>query len=181
MENVIIAAIFSLIGIIIGIIFNELLRRKNRIEVFSSVVFERRLSIYEQLYTKVQEGQSIINDIISNPSYSKEECVDIISNTILDLAAFSDKNGFYIDRDLAAHCTALWMGLEDICPISDDNERNQLIHEYTEKYKNTIRMIEEEAGINQLKNLFKSINKPKFNSPTIDRINELRKEMREQK
>ena len=175
MDNVIIAAIFSLIGIVIGVIFNELLRRKNRIENFSSTIFEKRLNIYEQLFKKVQEDYSIISDIISNPSYSKEECNTIISSIIYDLACFGDENNFYIDKDLSAHCTALWMGVEDICPIIDENERKKVLCEYNEKYKNTIRMIEEDAGIYQLKNLFKSINKPKFESPIIDLLNELRK------
>ena len=178
MGNVIVAAIFGLIGIILGVILNEVFRRKNRIESFAPTVFERRLNIYEELFKKVQQANNIARDVISNPAYSEEQRHDIVSVVVLDIASFCDDNGFFIDGDLGAHCIALLMGVEDIYLLGDEAEKQQATREYHESYINTIRMIEEEAGVHQVKKLFKSISKPKLDSPIIARLNELREEKR---
>jgi len=179
MGNLIVAAIFGLIGIILGVILNEVFRRKNRIESFASTVFERRLNIYEELFKKVQEANNIASDVISNPAYSEEQRNDIISIAGLDIAEFCDENAFFIDSDLGAHCTALLLGdVEKIYLLDDETEKQRAIREYRENYMNTLRMIEEEAGVHQVKKLFKSISKPKLDSPIIARLNELREEKR---
>ena len=178
MGNVTIAAIFGLIGIILGVILNEVFRRKSRVENFASIVFERRLDIYEELFKKIQEANIIANDIISNPAYSEKQRNDIIFTAGLDIAEFCDENAFFIDSDLGAHCTALLMGVEDIYLLDDEAKKQQAIREYHESYINTMRMIEEEAGVHQVKKLFKSISKPKLDSPIIARLNELREEKR---
>ena len=125
MANVIIAAIFGLIGIILGVILNEVFRRKNRIESFASIVFERRLNIYEELFRKVQEVNSIAGDVISNPAYSEEQRHDIVSSVILDIASFCDENAFLIDNDLGAPCTTLLMGVEDIYLLGDETKNDR--------------------------------------------------------
>ncbi len=179
MENVIVAAIFGLIGIILGVILNEVFRRKSRIENFASIVFEKRLNIYEQLFKKIQEANTIANDVISNPAYSEKERNDIIFVAGLDIAEFCDEHAFFIDSDLGAHCTALMLGdIEKIYALDDEPEKQRTIREYQESYTNTLRMIEEEAGVYQVKKLFKSISKPKLDSPIIARLNELREEKR---
>jgi metal-dependent HD superfamily phosphatase/phosphodiesterase len=178
MGNVIVAAIFGLIGIIVGIILNEVFRRKNRIESFASTVFERRLNIYEELFKKVQEAYEIADDVISNPAYSQEQRRDIVFVAGLDIAEFCDENAFFIDSDLGAHCTALLMGVEDIYPLGDEAEKQKAIREYRENRISTLRMIEEEAGVYQVKTLFKSISKPRLDSPFIAYLNELREEKR---
>ena len=179
MESVIIAAIFGLIGIILGVILNEVFRRKSRVENFASIIFEKRLNIYEELFKKIQEANIIANDIISNPAYSEEQRNDIIFTAGLDIAEFCDENAFFIDSDLGAHCTALLLGdVERIYPLDDEAEKQRAIREYREYYMNTLRMIEEEAGVHQVKKLFKSISKPKLDSPIIARLNELREEKR---
>jgi hypothetical protein len=182
MENVIVAAIFGLIGIILGVILNEVFRRKNRIESFASTVFERRLNIYEELFKKIQKANDSASDVISNPAYSEEQRNDIIFVAGLDIAKFCDENAFFIDSDLGAHCTALLLGdVEKYYLLDDEAEKQRAIREYREDYMNTLRMIEEEAGMHQVKKLFKSISKPKLDSPIIARINELREEERKKR
>ncbi len=179
MESVILPAIFGLMGIILGVILNEVFRRRNRIESFASIVFERRLNIYEELFKKIQEANSIASDIISNPAYSQEQRNDIIFNAGLAIAEFCGENAFFIDSDLGAHCTALLLGdVEKIYLLDDETEKQRAIREYREDYMNTLRMIEEEAGVYRVKKLFKSITKPKLDSPIIARLNELREEKR---
>lgn len=167
-------------GIILGVFLNELLRRRSRIESFSSTVFERRLGIYEELFKKIQAAYQIATDLIENPAYSKEQRHDIVSDAILDIASFCDENDLFIDSDLVAHCTALLMGVEVIFHMTDEAEKQKAIHDFRDEYANTKRIIAEDSGVQQVNALFKSIAKPKLSSPIIDRINELREEKREQ-
>ena len=124
--DIILPAIFGLMGIILGIVLNEIFRRRSRIEYFSTIVFEKRLNIYEQLYKKIQEAGIIVEDVISNPEYTEEERNQAIFVTGLDIAKFNDENEFYIDKDLGASCTALLLGdQEKIFYIDDENEKQK--------------------------------------------------------
>jgi len=155
---------------------------KTELRCFASTVFERRLNIYEELFKKIQKANDSASDVISNPAYSEEQRNDIIFVAGLDIAEFCDENAFFIDSDLGAHCTALLLGdVEKIYLLDDEAEKQRAIREYREDYMNTLRMIEEEAGVHQVKKLFKSISKPKLDSPIIARINELREEERKKR
>lgn len=169
-------AFIGLLGVFIGIVLNEYLRRRSRIENYSNKIFEKRLDAYEGLMIRVHLASEVASEIISNSDLTKQERHDAISEVILNIASFVDDNEFYVDSDLGGHCTALFMGVEDIPEIKDENEKEKAISEYWRQYRNTKRMVLDDSGIAEINRLFKSVNKPKLSSPIIERIRELKAE-----
>ena len=86
------SALIGLLGVFIGIFITEYLRRRNRIENYSHLIFEKRLKIYENLYNKINAISSDSTDIIENPEYSKDERLNKWSPVVLDLAEYLDQN-----------------------------------------------------------------------------------------
>lgn len=168
-------ALIGLLGVLLGIILNETLRRRHRIENYSSLVFKKRLEIHEELFQRVGHCHEIAADLIKNEAYSKTERHEIVSNAILPIAKYCDENELYINEELSAHCIALLMGVEDIFCIGDEKTKKKEIDEFWKNFNNAKKMIRKEAGIADLDKLFMSITKSKLSSPVIDYIRSLRK------
>ena len=174
-------AVIGILGVIIGAGLDELIRRRQRIELYTVKVFEKRMEKYEKLTDLLHDASEIANEVMENEDYSVKQRHDIISSVILPIANFVDENKLYIDSDIAAHCVATFMGAEDIMEMIDPAEREMGIKEVREMYVNAIRMIKEISGIAEIEKTFKVITKPKLTSPVIDRIRELRKEQKDLK
>lgn len=170
-------ALIGLLGVLIGILLNEMLRRRNRIESYATRVFDKRLEIYEGLYTRVCVSGEIANDVIKNPKYSQKERHEIVSATIHDIAGWCDSHEMYINEELAVHCTPLLMGVEEIYDIEDGNEKKDQIEQFRNNLQNAKKMIRKESGIQDIEKMFSSITKPKHTSPIIDYYRKKRREL----
>ncbi len=159
---------------ILGVLLNEGIRRRRRIETFSPKLFEKRLEKYEKLMVLLQAGFEVAADVMSNPTHSQEERHDLISQAIRSIAQFTDQEELYIDPELGAHCVATFMGAEDVLLIGDPKEREEAEQDIRDMYKEAKRMIREDSGIFEIEKLFRSIHKPRITSPVIDRIRYLR-------
>jgi len=62
------------------------------------------------------------------------------------------------------------MGAEEVFGMTDEHKKEQCIEEIQKMYKNTKRMIREDAGVVEIDNLFKRITKSQLSSPIIDSI-----------
>lgn len=164
----------GVLGVLLGVAANEILRRKNRIEAYSARVFEKRLAIYEELSAKMVNARSIANDVMNNAGYTSKERHEIVSAIILDIAEFTDGNALYIDNELGTHCVATFMGAEDAFDIPDDAEREEVKRIIWDMDANAQRMIREDSGVAEINKLFKKLNRPSLTSPIIDRIREIR-------
>ena len=167
-------SLIGLVGVILGVLLNEGIRRSRRIETFSPKLFEKRLEKYEKLMALVQAGYDVASDVMTNPAHSQEERHALISQAILGIAQFTDQEELYLDPELGAHCVATFMGAEDALSIEDPKEREQAQREVLDMYKEAKRMIREDSGIFEIEKLFRSIHKPRLTSPVIDRIRYLR-------
>jgi hypothetical protein len=167
--------LIGLSGVIVGIVINEYLRRGRRVEQYSTLVFSKRLEIYEKLMALVHEGSTIASEVIANETLSREDRHSMISGAIVSIANFVDSNPLYLNEELAAHCTALFMGAEDIYDAVEP-QKTQLLESYYKMRRETVRMIRADAGVAQIDKLFRSINRPRITSPVIERIRELRRE-----
>lgn len=170
-------ALIGLIGVLIGIILNEMIRRRNRIENYAVNLFERRLEIYEGLYERVSSCSAVASDVIENSEYTEEMRRDIVSESIHSIAGYCDKYDMYINEELAVHCTPLLMGVEDIYSIENDDEKKDAIKRFNEDLRNAKKMIRKEAGIEDIERLFSSITRPKHSSPIIDYYRKKKKEL----
>lgn len=166
----------GVLGVLVGVAANEVLRRNNRIESYSARVFDKRLAIYEELLTKMVEGREVADDVMCNAEYSRDERHALISVTILDIAKFIDDNALYLDQDLGAHCVATFMGAEDVYDVESEVERDEMRRGIRAMDISAQRMIREDSGVAEINKLFKKLNKPSLSSPVIDRIRELKKD-----
>lgn len=169
-------ALIGLVGVLLGIIISEMVRRRHRIENYSSAVFEKRLQIQEELFRMVNCCDEVARDLIENDSYSKEERHEIVSSAILPIAKYCDDNELYISEELTVHCISLLMGVEDIFYIKSNKRKKQETDRFRKNFWNAKKMIRKETGIADLDKLFRSITRSKPSSPVIDYMKELRKE-----
>ena len=175
-----VAAFIGLLGVLIGVLINEHFRRRNRIETYSSRIFDKRIQIYEELYSKVTACSKIITDLIENPKYSREERQDMVSAAVHDLAQFGDDNSFYVNDQINVQYMTLMMGVEDVYYIDAANKKEQEINRVWKHLRDTQDMIKKESGIEELDKLFKSITRAEHKSDIIDYYNKLKSEQRKQ-
>jgi hypothetical protein len=172
--------LIGMLGVVIGTLLNEYLRRSRRVEGYSSDVFRKRLEAYETLMSLIHDGSELARKAIDDPDLSPEERHDLISTAIHPIAQFVDRNVIYIDEELGSHCVALFMGTEDIHD-APQSEKQKLLEDYYKMLQETYRMIREDSGVAQVNKLFRSINRPKITSPVIERIRYLRREQQRTK
>lgn len=67
------SALIALAGVLIGILCNEHFRRRNRIEFYSQKIFDKRLSVYENLFVMLQDGYEIVCDVMEDEDLSEYE------------------------------------------------------------------------------------------------------------
>lgn len=171
------SAIFGLVGVLLGIIINEIVRRRNRIESFATRVFDKRLEIYEELYRRIRIAKEVADDVIENSTYSKKQRHQLVSNAIHAIAGWCEDNDMYLSEELAVHCVPLLMGVEDIHDIKDEKAKQLEITRFRKNLRDAKKMIRKEAGIADIENLFSAITKPKHNSAIIEYYRKAKKEM----
>jgi hypothetical protein len=171
-------AIIGLFGVLVGIFLTEYFRRQRRIEFYSKEVFQKRLSVYEELYKKMEASYLIATDVIENPDYSEKERGKIISEVIMDVASFTDQNGLYLNENLVIHCLLTLIGVEDIFSIENPDEKETQITTFREAYGKAKQLIRKESGMETLDKLFGSISKAKLESPYISYYQKIKRERR---
>lgn len=173
----ILTASIGLIGVLLGLFINEFFRRKNRIELYSKEVFQKRLSVYEQLYEKMEHAFSVAVDIIENPQYSESERHSLWSAVVLDAAKFTDMNGLYLNQNVVVHCMMTLIGVSDIYEREAGQERDQLYVRFKRSYGESKRMVKKESGLEALDKLFGSVSKAKYKSGYIEYFQNRKKEL----
>ena len=168
-------AIIGIVGVVIGILLNEMVRRVNRKELFSEIVFNKRLEAYEYLLELIDEGQSVCCEIIDNPKLTGEQKHEMVSNMILPICEWGDKKRLYLDEEIAVHCMTLFMGIEDV-DFSNKESKEDYLKKYNTNLIKARKMIYEDSGVAKTNKLFKSINKPKIDSDVIDYLRTIKKE-----
>ena len=164
--------VIGLLGIIIGIVLAEIIRRANRIESLNNQIFNVRLKAFIDLYRLMQDTYVEVSEFIDNfKNYDQVIWNEMASKTIFSIVCFTDQNGFLISEQLKLQCCTLYMGLEDIDSKSIDSYRSEL----QEKHKNTIIMIQNESGINRINKNLKGIIRFSHKSPVIEYYNLLNK------
>ena len=170
-------AVIGLVGVCLGVGLTELARRRSRGEQFASAIFQRRLDAYEGLMALMQQGNSVAREQFGPEAPDATTRHAVISDVILPIATYCDENTLYLDEELAPHCTALFMGVEDFADL-DEPERTQAIENFSRQYRETLRMLREDSGIRRVQRVFKTINKPNIDSPVIRYLRQERKKQK---
>jgi hypothetical protein len=166
--------LLGMLGVIVGSVLNEYLRRRRRIEEYSSVIFTKRLEAYETLMSLLRDGSGKADEVINNAALSSEERHELISSAVLSIAKHVDRNVLYMNEELNTHCVALFMGIEEIHD-APESERQHHLEAYRKLKKEAYRMITEDSGIMQMNKLFERINRPRFSGAVIEAVRELRR------
>lgn len=170
--------LIGLAGILIGLLLNEYFRKTNRIENYSSKVFDKRLEVYEQLMVHVHEKSTLVTEIIENYETLEEITEDIAHEACfkagLDIMEFCDLNQLYLNEEITVHIGATFVGTGDMIDADKESRETQL-----QKFRLSIggakEMIKAESGIEELNELFKKITKAKHSSPIIEYFRESKK------
>lgn len=171
----IVSGLIGISGALIGVSANELLRRFNRIETFSTKVFEKRLEAYEGLMSRLQSGYGVATEIMQADDLPADERHAAISTIIQDIAAFTDQHVLYLDYELAGHCVATFMGAEDVCDLCEI-ERAPARQAVLDMYVEAKRMIREDSGVERIHRVFRRAAKPRFKGAFIRRLRELQRD-----
>jgi hypothetical protein len=155
-----------IVGVVVGALLNEFMRRRNRRELYAPMIFEKRLAAYEGLIKQIHHGSKVANEVIENKELTQEQRLDLISVVIHGIAEFSEKQYLYLDEELTVHCMALFMGVEDIYDAAED-DKQELLDQYRQMRKESLRMASEDSGVAEINRLFKAINKPKIEGAFI--------------
>ena len=115
-------ALIGVLGVLIGILVNEVIRRRRRIEDYSTRIFEKRLQVYEELYSRLHECYEAGNNVLSG-DHSAEERHEIMATLVFPLMEFMDKNSLYLNDEITVHCGGMWMSVDEIPSIQDGAER----------------------------------------------------------
>lgn len=168
-------AIIGLVGILIGLFISEFFRRHSRIEDYAKEIFMKRLSVYEELHSKMSEARKTATDIMESNDLSDEDRNAIWSDRVLDVAGFNDANELYVNEEIALHCLMTLIGVDDIYYIEDDEEKQKEKEKFWQNSARTIAMIRNETGLEKIDRYFGSLTKIKHKSEYIDLYQETKK------
>lgn len=171
----IIVPAIGIVGVIVGALLNEFMRRRNRRELYAPKIFEKRLSAYEGLIEQIHHGSKVANEVIENNEFTHEQRHGLISVVVHGMAEFTEKHHLYLDEELTFHCMALFMGVEDIHDAAED-DRQELLDRYRQMRKDALRMAAEDSGVAEINRLFKAINKPKIDGALIRYFRQAKRE-----
>lgn len=93
----------------LSVISNEHNYQNNNVSLF-----ENRIKVNEKLYSEVSEANSLINELIHLKGVSKKEKNDIAYYVGLQVAQFTQDNGFYIQDEISVQCIGTFVGVSDI-------------------------------------------------------------------
>ncbi len=169
------AIIIGPISILATVLLTQFFKDKERESLFSGIIFERKLGIYEDLYHKMETIYSEGISLAENKDLTKKERKEKWSESAISLAEFLDNNGMYINRDIQIHCTITVIGIEDIADLPEKKKKDALKKFNDDRYE-AERLIKEDIGVKRIEKFLSNINKPELTSRHIEYFNKLRKE-----
>jgi len=161
-------ALIGLVGLLIGILLNEYFRHRNRVETYSSKVFERRLEVYEGLMKVIGEAESKVSDALENESVPLAERHQRAFEAGIGVMEYMDKHSLYLNDEITVHCGAAFVGVGDILEMPKGKKREGQIAQYRAMIGDVKRMIRAESGMSEIDRVFRTVTKAKHSSPVID-------------
>ncbi|MEZ7502012.1 hypothetical protein QO189_05940 [Psychrobacter sp. Arc29] len=169
------SALIGLVGILLGIILGEYFHRNKRIEVYSQKVFDRRLSVHEELYTIFVEGGEIVSEAMTNTNLNETERKSLVSSVIHSLCKFMDTNAFYLNEDVMVQVATAYMGAEDVLNYDDDLNIATAKEKVYKSSRATKEIILQESGVTEVFRHFSIVSKSKPDSAIIRYFKSIKK------
>ncbi len=153
-----------------GVLLTQYFHRQNRVETYSHKIFERRLEVYESLMALLQSGSDIASEVMENEQLSSEKRHTLISEVIMSIASFVDEHSLYIDKYVAGHMVATFMGAEDVLAVADENERAARVSTIHSSYSAAKEIVLAESGAERINKHFRDISRSNPSSKVIEKI-----------
>lgn len=161
--NQIIIAVIGVLSALSGVSLSEYFKRKEREALFSEVIFQKKLKVYEELYKRLEDISNKAHELINNDSLTKQKRLDLWTDVVFDLARFLDTNDLYVNESIKLHSMTMIIGVEDIPDLSKSARKNRE-RDFYQDLAEAKGMIKEEVGIRRLEKFFTKINKPNLRS-----------------
>ena len=173
-------ALIALAGLIVGMFITEYFRKRSRIENFSAPIFEKRLTVYEELMKEFLLSCGVIDELREESSFSLEEKNEIAFGNGLKLMQFTEENSLYINEEVSVHIGMLFVGVGDIFDQEEtEEERNKAYALFKSKYGETKLLIRLASGITTIDDLITNITKSKPESNFINYFRKAKKEFKQ--
>lgn len=177
MSDALVGALLGLAGLLIGVLGSEYFRRRSRIEGYSKEIFLKRLEVYEALYEKLNDADSLASEFEKENIEDVESLIALVHALVLDTAQFSDRNGLYLNEEVFIQCLGTLM----IIPSEGTPEEIQAFKtteakRFRESSHASKLMIKEETGLGELERLFSGITRAKHDSEYLRYFREKKRE-----
>lgn len=165
-----------------GYIIAEIIRRINRAESFSEIIFEKRLYAFLELYrifcSTYEKCSDFLETVISEEIEEESEEMKIAYFDIIEpLLRHLDANAMFFSEELSVQCGAAFLGPEEF--------KKEQCQEYLGKIRctnaETLMMIKNESGMTMLNKKIKHITGYKHTSAVINYYTKLKKKQAKQR
>jgi hypothetical protein len=169
------SAWLGLAGVLIGVLLGEYFHRNKRIEIYSQKVFDKRLSVHEELYTIFFEGGEIVSEVMTNTALNEVDRKALVSSVIHSLCTFMDANSFYLNEAIMVQVATAYMGAEDVLSYDDDLNIATAKENVYKSSKVTKEIILQESGVTEVFKHFSTVSKSKPDSAVIRYFRSIKK------
>lgn len=167
-------ALIGILGLIVGIVLNEYFRRRNRIEAYSTKVFERRLEAYEGLMKAIRDAEGEVNEVLDDESLDAKERHEKTFEAGLRVMEYTDEHSLFLNDEIIVHCGAAFIGVDDILNMPNGKNRTEEIDRFRTMIGDAKKMIRVESGMSEIDQAFRSVTKAKHSSSVIDSYRKLK-------
>lgn len=173
--------VISALMLLGGYVIAEIIRRINRAESFSEIIFEKRLyaflelyRIFNSTYEKCSDFlEAVVNEELEETEETKMSYFDVIEPLLRHL----DANAMFFSEELSVQCGAAFLGPEEFTK----EQCREYLYEIRRANAETLMMIKNESGMTMLNKKIKRITGYKHSSPVIKYYTQLKKEQAKQK
>lgn len=173
--------VISALMLLGGYVIAEIIRRINRAESFSEIIFEKRLyaflelyRIFNSTYEKCSDFlEAVVNEELEETEETKMSYFDVIEPLLRHL----DANAMFFSEELSVQCGAAFLGPEEFTK----EQCQEYLYKIRRANAETLMMIKNESGMTMLNKKIKRITGYKHTSPVIKYYTQLKKEQAKQK
>lgn len=173
--------VISALMLLGGYIIAEIIRRINRAESLSEIIFEKRLYAFLELYRifndTYEKCSNFLEVIVSEEMEETEETSIAYFVLVEPLLEHLDANAMFLSEELLIQCGAAFLGPEEFTKEQCQEYLNHIQRTNAE----TLMMIKNESGMTMLNKKIKNITGYKHTSPVINYYTKLKKERAKQK
>jgi len=118
----------------LSVITNDFIQHNN------NSLSENRIKVNKKLYNEVSEANSMIIELINLTAISNKEKREISYYIGLQIAQFTQDNGFYIQDEISLQCVGTFVGVSDIF-ASKKSTRESSLENYRRNLRASLKLL----------------------------------------